>query len=206
VYAELVKRGRSEATPARRVTPLPPASSPRRGSAEAQILVQEFGDFDDPSTRLVEPTLKELLERYPRTIAMVWRDRPLSDRRSSWLGASFGRRVLGARGGEAFWAIHARLLTGAAGNGLTPAVLERFGADLHLAPASLHAGLIDPEHEQGIDADVAAAERAGVTRTPAFVISRATGCGASDRVDGYFLEGPAPLRKFKRLIERSLAE
>jgi hypothetical protein len=135
------------------------------------------------------------LERYPRTIAMVWRDRPLPARRISWLGAALARRALGAKGGDAFWTMHSRMMTIEAGNGLTPAALERAGA-----------GLIDPEHQQDIDVDVAAAERAGITRTPAFIISRATGCGAGDRIEGYFLEGPAPLRKFERLIERSLVE
>jgi predicted DsbA family dithiol-disulfide isomerase len=49
-------------------------------------------------------------------------------------------------------------------------------------------------HKADVDADAKAANDAGISGTPAFVIN------------GYFLSGAQPYPKFKKLIERALAE
>jgi predicted DsbA family dithiol-disulfide isomerase len=49
-------------------------------------------------------------------------------------------------------------------------------------------------HKAEVDADEKAAKDAGISGTPAFVIN------------GYFISGAQPYPKFKKVIERALAE
>ncbi|MEO7327698.1 MAG: DsbA family protein, partial [Minicystis sp.] len=49
------------------------------------------------------------------------------------------------------------------------------------------------KHQAAVDADVAAANKAGISGTPAFL------------VNDYYVSGAQPIRKFKKLVKLALA-
>ena len=65
---------------------------------------------------------------------------------------------------------------------------------LGLDMAKFKAALDNRTHKAKVDADDKAGTEAGINGTPAFVIN------------GYFVSGAQPYPKFKKLIDRALAE
>jgi predicted DsbA family dithiol-disulfide isomerase len=62
------------------------------------------------------------------------------------------------------------------------------------------AALDGAKHQAELDADAAAAHGATISGTPAFLVA------ARGSVDGYFISGAQPWLKFRKLVERALAE
>jgi predicted DsbA family dithiol-disulfide isomerase len=67
---------------------------------------------------------------------------------------------------------------------------KKMGLDMKRWNAALDSGA----HKAAIDADAAAGNKAGISGTPGFAIN------------GYFISGAQPYGKFKKVIERALAE
>jgi protein-disulfide isomerase len=51
--------------------------APVRGAADAPVTIVEFSDFECPFCKQTQPTLKQLLERYPGKVRLAYRDFPL---------------------------------------------------------------------------------------------------------------------------------
>ncbi|HEY3668880.1 MAG TPA: thioredoxin domain-containing protein, partial [Polyangiaceae bacterium] len=67
----------------------PIGSSPVRGPADALVTVVEFSDFECPFCRQAEPTLHQLLERFPKDVRLVWKNYPLPQHSNARLLANF---------------------------------------------------------------------------------------------------------------------
>ena len=79
--------------------------------------------------------------------------------------------------------------------------LAGLSAALHLAPThrvailtKFKAALDNRAHKAAVDADDKAGTDLGISGTPAFLIN------------GYYVSGAQPFQKFKKLIDRALAE
>ena len=79
-------------------------------------------------------------------------------------------------------------------DGLKRPALEKYAEELGLDMAKFKAALDSNAHKAEIDADAKVGDDAGISGTPAFVIN------------GYFMSGAQPFPKFKKLIDRALAE
>ena len=53
------------------------AGTPSRGAADAKVTVVEFSDFHCPFCRRVQPTLTQLLAKYPNEVKLVYKHMPL---------------------------------------------------------------------------------------------------------------------------------
>jgi len=56
---------------------VPVDGAPVRGAADAPVTLVEFSDFHCPFCKRVQPTLAQLLERYPGKVKIVYRDFPI---------------------------------------------------------------------------------------------------------------------------------
>jgi predicted DsbA family dithiol-disulfide isomerase len=72
--------------------------------------------------------------------------------------------------------------------------LDKYAKELGLDEAKFKLSLDSHAQKAAVDADTKLANDAGISGTPAFVIN------------GYFISGAQPYPKFKKLIERALAE
>ena len=116
VYVVMTKENKTNAPPAdakkdqpekkedtTTVFKVPVGSSPFQGPATAPITIVEFSDFQCPFCSRVEPTLKQVKEKYGDKVRLVWKNEPLPStrgqsrrRRSRWRHAP--RRATGASG------------------------------------------------------------------------------------------------------------
>ncbi len=192
LYEALIKDGKGAPEPERRSIGAPPASAPFRGAANAKVVIQQVGDFQCPFCARVEPTLAELLKAYPGKIKIVWRDKPLPMHADAQLAAEAAREAYAQKGNAGWVKMHDLLFA-------NPQALKRSDLDGYAAKIGLDGGMFaraldNHTHKAAIDADDKAVTDAGASGTPAFFIGP------------FFLSGAQPVAKFRRLVDRALAE
>jgi protein-disulfide isomerase len=170
---------------------VPVADSPTRGEEAALVTLVEFSDFECPYCKLVEPTLKALLARYPKALRLVWKDYPLPQHKSARLLANFAAEAGARDNGKSFWTLHDGLF--AERSEIDDALLGRLagkaGFDGTLLLSAARAGV----HDAAIKADESLAEHLGVNGTPTFF------------VNGRRIQGALPLEQFDALLRGEIA-
>jgi protein-disulfide isomerase len=181
-----MKTASEPAPPERKEVPAPTANNPARGAAKGQFVIQVFSDFQCPFCNRALPTLKELDQRYPGKIRWVWHNLPLPFHPQAKAAARAALEARAQQGDAGFWKMHDLLF--AAQKDLSDDALiaqaRRLGLDLE----RFRAALADGRHDAAIDADLAIAQKAGISGTPGFVIN------------GYFLAGSQPVATFAKII------
>ncbi len=170
-------------------------AAPVRGSAEAPVTIDEYGDFQCPScgafTRNVEA---ELVRRYVDTgkAKLVFHHFP-------WIGPESKRAAEAAScaGAQAkFWPYHDLLYANQHGENsgfLTADTLKAFAGRLALDRAAFDACLDHGTYRAAVDADFQATLRLGFNSTPTFV------------VNGQRIVGAQPVAVFAAVIDAKLA-
>lgn len=165
------------------------AGTPARGPDSAKVTVVEFSDFHCPYCKRVQPTLTQLLAKYPKDVRLVYKHMPLDQlhpqaRRAaeaSWCAQQQGK----------FWEYHDVLYAGGPD-----------GSDQALTTVATRIGLNLPAYQQCMSAGQASAEvqkqveegaKYGVQGTPGFF------------VNGRFINGAVPLETFVRIVDEELA-
>jgi protein-disulfide isomerase len=181
----------SLAAPAIRRAEINVAGAPVRGDVEAPVTIVEFSDFHCPYCRTVQPTLLQLLERYPGKVRLVYKDLPLDGLHPSARKVSEAARCASDQG--KFWEFHDAAYSGAVGTDVSAEAMKtlagKAGVDLDALTKCLDTG----QHRAGIQRDIAEAERLGLSGTPAFF------------VNGRLLTGAQPVEGFAKIIDEEIA-
>jgi protein-disulfide isomerase len=163
--------------------------APSRGAADAPVTLVEFSDFHCPFCKSIQPTLTQLLERYPGKLRLVHRDFPVDKLHPSARRAAEAARCAQDQG--KFWDYHDLLFKHA------PRVaaddLRQFAKRADLDVATFERCLSDGARRSAVERDIEDGRRLGITGTPAFF------------VNGRPLVGGQPLEAFVRLIEEELS-
>jgi protein-disulfide isomerase len=196
VYDALQKDGKAAPPPEKKTVAAPTKDSPSRGPAGAKVTVQIFADFQCPFCARVNPTLSALDAAYPGKLRFVWRNKPLPMHPDAPLAAEAAMEAFAQKGSAGFWKMHDLMFENLGGQSgaLERPALDRYAATVGLDPARFAAALDGHKHKAFVDADTRAADDAGISGTPAFVIN------------GYFISGAQPLAKFKKAVDRALRE
>jgi protein-disulfide isomerase len=198
LYDALTAQGQGPAEAERRDVAGIPANDPARGAASARVVVHEFADFQCPFCERVEPTLAQIAKDYQGRVKIVWHDLPLPFHENALPAARAAREARAEKGDAAFWDLHDRFLT--PGAKLSRADLDAVSQSWKLDPKRWSAALDSGTDDGPIGADRDAAVALGMTGTPSFLIA---GAGAAQ---GYLIVGAESYAKFRRAIERALAE
>jgi len=174
--------------------PPPAPTAPSHGPPDAKVVVQIWSDFQCPFCKRVEPTLAELDAAFPGKLRFVWHNHPLSFHPLAEPAAEAAMEAYAQKGDAGFWRMHDLLLQNPAGGGLERAALEQYASTLGLDLPRFRAALDGSLHHAGIDADSRVAEGAGLRGTPGVAIN------------GYKVSGAQPLVKFRKIVQRALAE
>jgi protein-disulfide isomerase len=165
------------------------SGAPARGQDAAPVTVVEFSDFHCPFCKRVQPTLTQLLERYPGQVKLAFRDFPLGQ-----LHPQAGRAAEAARCAQdqgKFWDYHDVLFRQAPKAGDED--LKQYAQEVGLDGEVFASCLFQSVHHDAVQRDVEEGNRLGVTGTPAFFIN------------GRFLNGAQPLERFVQIIDDELA-
>ncbi len=199
VYDALTKNGQGAPPPETKDLPASlPSGDPSRGPANAKVVIHEWSDFQCPFCGRAEPTVQRLLKEYPTQVRLVWHDLPLPMHPNAPGAAEAAREALAQKGPKAFWTLHDRFFDHQKDLGRDN--LDAWAKALGLDMTKWGASLDGATHADAIDADAKAAESMGIDGTPGFVIA------AAGKKSGYYLAGAQPYPRFRKLVERALAE
>jgi protein-disulfide isomerase len=162
--------------------------APVRGRADAPVSVVLFSDFQCGFCQRVNPTLLQLLERYPGKVRIVFKHFPIEGHDAAPLAH---RAAMAAQEQGKFWEMHDRIFANQ--RALTRADLVAHAQALGLDTAKFDAA-IDAERTAAIlERDKKEGEGAGIDGTPTFFIN------------GTPLVGAQPLQAFAAAVDKALA-
>lgn len=194
VYEELIKEGKGAPEPEKKTLALP-TNAPSKGPASAKVTMQIISDFQCPFCGRAEDTVNEVVKNYGDKIRVVWRDLPLDFHADAPLAAQAAREAFKQKGSDGFWKMHDIIFKNQkTENGLKREALEKYAGEVGLDMGKFKTALDSQTHKAVVDADKKAAQEAGIQGTPGFVIN------------GYFINGAQPYPKFKKVVDRALAE
>jgi protein-disulfide isomerase len=166
------------------------ADGPSKGPADARVTIVEFSDFQCPYCQRAVSTVKQVLEKYPTDVRLVYRHLPLESIHPHARDAAEAAVCADEQG--KFWAYHDKLFEN--NRALAPADLEHYAVDVGLDPKAFEACLGQKQTKEKVDGDLSAARAAGISGTPAFI------------VNGKLLSGAQPAQSFFEVIDVELAK
>jgi protein-disulfide isomerase len=199
IYEALTKDGKGVPPPEMKDIPASlPANDPARGNLSAKVTIHEWSDFQCPFCGRVEPTLAQVMKDYGDKIKFVWHDLPLPMHADAPLASQAGREAFKQKGPSAFWTLHDKMF----GNQqhIKRDDLDGYAKEMNLDMDKWKAALDGSTHTSEIEADKTAAGSDNISGTPAFLIA------PNGAKQGYYISGAQDYGKFKKLIDRALAE
>ena len=137
------------------------------GPAHAPVTVVEYGDFECPICRAVEPAVRQLRELHRERMVFVFRHFPLEDAHPHALMAAEAAESAAAQG--QFWPMHDLLL--AESHPLSRRRLEEFAQQLDLDMARFKAELDDEIYRQRVREHQQGGRLSHLRATPAFFVN-----------------------------------
>lgn len=177
-----------------RVALTPPKSAialddaPRRGPQDAPILIVEFADYECPYCQRSVADLKKIQEEFAGKVAVAFKDFPLPMHRNAQKAAE-AASCAGRQG--RFWDFHDLMFANT--QKLEPVHLKEYARALKLDATRFDQCLDAGEQAAAVRADLAQAQRLGLTGTPSFFIN------------GHFLSGAVQYSTLREIVEQQLA-
>ena len=123
------------------------ARAPSRGEHGAQVTIVEFSDFQCPYCSRVEPTLKQIREKYGDKVRLVWKNEPLPFHPRAEPAAEVALEARAEKGDKGFWDVHDKLF--ASQPKLEDADLEKVAPDAGLSLDKVRERDEDPQVQGG---------------------------------------------------------
>lgn len=140
------------------------SKAPRRGPADAKVVVTEFSDFECPFCRRAEAPLAKLQDHYG--FSLYYRFFPLKLAHPNAEGAA--RAAWAAEQQGKFWEMHDLMF---ASEGLDWESVKKLAAKAGLDMKKFLADFESPASKAAVDADVKAGDDAGLDGTPTFYVN-----------------------------------
>ncbi len=147
---------------------VPVEGTPGRGADAPLVTMVVFSDFQCPYCRRSAPTLDRVLQAYPDTVRLYFRNLPLGIHEHAEMAAEAAVEARAQGGDEAFWAFHDRLFSG---HGLAVDDLVEDAGDIGLDATRMRVALRGRVHEEDVERDVQLAVDLGITGTPTLFVN-----------------------------------
>ena len=125
--------------------------NPSEGPEDARVTLVEFADFECPHCRELEPSVKEIVNKYP--VRLVYKDFPIAQLHPWATTAAIGARCAFEQQPGAFWKIHDDLFTNQ--DNITPdnvwEKLGEFASQAGLDTAKFKACMASPEAAKAVE-------------------------------------------------------
>ena len=178
--------------------PSPPPSQVRKvatgdgyakGAKDAKVTIVEFSDFQCPFCSRVEPTIKQVEDKYGSDVRIVWRNEPLPFHPNA-MPAAEAAMAAGAQG--KFWQMHDLMYANQ--KDLGPATYEKWAQQIGLDMSKFKADLASHKYQAAVKADADYAQSVGANGTPNFFI------------DGRQMVGAQPFDAFSKIIDEEIGK
>lgn len=164
------------------------ATGPSLGPVDAPVTVIEFGDYQCPFCRRLEPTLESVLKQYSHQVRFVFRNFPLTQIHPEALHAAEAAVCADKQG--KFWPMHDAIYADTAPLGIPS--LRALATKVGLDQQEFDACVRSQAPNAVIHADMQAADELDVEGTPALFI------------DGRYLNGAVPREQLVSVIQDEL--
>lgn len=170
----------------------------QQGSAEAIVTIIHYSDFQCPTCALLAPVLKQLRQKYPAELRVVYRHYPLFDIHDKAVLAAEAAEAAGAQG--KFWEMHDLLYERQSAWSVLPTadfravLIESYAPQLGLDVTRFTADIDNRTFGPKIQADFNAAYQAGISVTPLILFN---GVIYQGPIDHWALEALIKLEKLK---------
>jgi protein-disulfide isomerase len=164
-------------------------NGPEKGAKDAKVTIVEFSDFQCPFCSRVEPTIKQVMDKYGKDVRIVWRNEPLPFHPNA-MPAAEAAMAAGAQG--KFWQMHDLMYENQ--KDLGPAAYEKWAQQIGLNMSKFKADLASHKYQAAVKADADYAQSVGANGTPNFFI------------DGRQIVGAQPFDGFQKIIDEELSK
>ncbi len=164
------------------------AHDPARGPADAAVTIIEFSEYQCPFCARVNPTLRQIEEKYAGKVRLVFKDFPLPNHAQAPKAAE-AAHCAGEQ--DKYWQLHDRLFANQ--QQLQVPELKAHAAAVGLDQASFDQCLDSGKHAASVQADIDLGSGMGVQSTPTLYIN------------GRVVTGAQPIGVFTSIIDEELA-
>ena len=161
-----------------------------RGPKDAPVTIVEFSDFQCPFCKTATATVKQVLDKYPGKVRLVFRDYPLASIHPQAPKAHEAARCAGDQ--AKFWEYHDVLFERSPK--MAPQDLKQYAQELKLDATAFGQCLDSGKYTAEVDKDFQEGVGLGLTGTPSFFIN------------GKQIVGAQPLAAFQRVVDGELAK
>jgi protein-disulfide isomerase len=197
-YDELMKTAKAEVSRAQqqgappednKVYKVDAGNAPSVGPRSAPVQIVMFSDFQCPFCSRVEPTVKEIEEKYAGKVHLSWKNYPLPFHQFA-VGAAAAAMAANAQG--KFWQMHDKLFANQ--QALDRASLDKYAQELGLDMSQFKSDMDSGKFKAAVQADVAYANTVDSSGlgTPTFFIN------------GHKISGAMPFPSFAAIIDGEL--
>jgi protein-disulfide isomerase len=198
-YDDLMKEGKAELAaaapgpagggeaPDNKIYKVDAGNAPAKGPKSAPIQIVEFSDFQCPFCSRVEPTIKQIEDKYPGKVHFAWKNYPLPFHQFAQTAAE---AAMAANAQGKFWQMHDKMFANQ--QALDRPSLEKYAQEIGLDMSQFKADLDSGKWKASITADMQYASTVNVSGTPAFF------------VNGHFINGAVPFDQFAAVIDAEL--
>ncbi|MGB5284690.1 MAG: thioredoxin domain-containing protein, partial [Polyangiales bacterium] len=167
-------------------------NEPQKGPDDALVTIVEISDFECPFCGRVEPTIKQVQDKYGKDVRVVWMNNPLPFHKNAKGAANAALEAHSQKGNKGFWAMHEKMFANQ--KALTTDNLQSWAKEQGLNVSKFKKALADDKYGKTIQEQQALASSLGARGTPAFFIN------------GRNLRGAQPLAAFTAVIDEELAK
>lgn len=142
------------------------------GNKDAKVTLIEYGDFQCPACKAIEPDVKKLREEYQDKVRFVFRHFPLTSIHPNAFPASRAAEAAGSVG--KFWEMHDLLYQRQdewSKSNSAQALLRDYARELGISEDQYTNGYNSDATTKRINGDVDSGRNAGATGTPAFFLN-----------------------------------
>ena len=170
---------------------VPFAHNQRRGAKATKVTMVEFSDFQCPFCKRSEPTVKAVLDKYGKDLALVWMNQPLPFHDHA-MDAATAFQAAARQGADKAWKLHDKMYEN--NTALTRADIEKYAGDVGLNVAKWKKDWDDPKIKDEVSQDMKVGTAAGANGTPTFFIN------------GRELVGAQEASAFEKIIDDEIKE
>jgi protein-disulfide isomerase len=163
----------------------------RRGAKATKVTMVEFSDFQCPFCKRSEPTVKAVLDKYGKDLALVWMNQPLPFHEHA-MDAATAFQAAARQGADKAWKLHDKMYEN--NTALTRADIEKYAGDVGLNVGKWKKDWDDPKVKDEVSQDMKVGTAAGANGTPTFFIN------------GRQLVGAQPAEAFQKIIDDEIKE
>lgn len=167
-----------------------------KGNPDARVTFIEYGDFQCPACASMYPIVKEVAEKYPNDVRIIYRHMPLTAIHPFAQSAAQASEAAAKQG--KFWEMHDMLYEkqrewSNPSQGVNPInIFTQYADELGLNLDQFGEDFNSREVRNKVSRDAAAAREIGVRGTPSFVLN------------GQLINNPGSVAQFSQLIEAAL--